>query len=96
MQCRVAIWATDYWLLYQIVSAFIKMSSGSWELVSRKKDKNDKSNKLTKAEKKKFIENAPKVEDFCESHFFALAFREDCFTQLAHRFSTTESDKDTV
>jgi len=44
------------------------MSSGSWELVSRKKDRaNDKSNKLTKAEKKKFIENAPKVEDFCES-----------------------------
>ncbi|XP_072763950.1 transmembrane protein 214-A [Anoplolepis gracilipes] len=41
------------------------MSSGSWELVSRKKDRgNDKSNKLTKAEKKKFIENAPKVEDF--------------------------------
>jgi len=43
------------------------MSSGNWELVSRKKDKNDKSNKLTKAEKKKFIENAPKVEDFCKS-----------------------------
>ncbi|KYN32449.1 hypothetical protein ALC56_13306 [Trachymyrmex septentrionalis] len=41
------------------------MSSGNWELVSRKKDRgNDKSNKLTKAEKKKFIENAPKVEDF--------------------------------
>ncbi|XP_011869469.1 PREDICTED: transmembrane protein 214-A [Vollenhovia emeryi] len=41
------------------------MSSGSWELVSRKKDRgNDKTNKLTKAEKKKFIENAPKVEDF--------------------------------
>lgn len=41
------------------------MSSGSWELVSRKKDRgNDKSAKLTKAEKKKFIENAPKVEDF--------------------------------
>ncbi|KYM97706.1 PREDICTED: transmembrane protein 214-A isoform X1 [Cyphomyrmex costatus] len=41
------------------------MSSGNWELVSRKKDKNnDKSNKLTKTEKKKFIENAPKVEDF--------------------------------
>ncbi|TGZ54191.1 transmembrane protein 214-A [Temnothorax longispinosus] len=41
------------------------MSSGSWELVSRKKDRsNDKSTKLTKAEKKKFIENAPKVEDF--------------------------------
>lgn len=44
------------------------MSSGSWELVSRKKDRgNDKSSKLTKAEKKKFIENAPKVEDFCKS-----------------------------
>lgn len=45
----------------------IAMSSGSWELVSRKKDRgNDKSNKLTKAEKKKFIETAPKVEDFCK------------------------------
>ncbi|KOC67817.1 Transmembrane protein 214-B [Habropoda laboriosa] len=42
------------------------MSSGGWELVGRnKKDKNNgKVNKLTKAEKKKFIENAPKVEDF--------------------------------
>nr|XP_033332870.1 transmembrane protein 214-A [Megalopta genalis] len=42
------------------------MSSGGWELVGRnKKDKsNGKNNKLTKAEKKKFIENAPKVEDF--------------------------------
>ncbi|XP_076238618.1 transmembrane protein 214 [Calliopsis andreniformis] len=42
------------------------MSSGGWELVGRnKKDKsNGKVNKLTKAEKKKFIENAPKVEDF--------------------------------
>ncbi|CAK9807022.1 Transmembrane protein 214 [Anthophora plagiata] len=42
------------------------MSSGGWELVGRnKKDKsNGKINKLTKAEKKKFIENAPKVEDF--------------------------------
>lgn len=50
------------------VYVFTVMSSGSWELVSRKKDRsNDKSNKLTKAEKKKFIENAPKVEDFCES-----------------------------
>ncbi|KAK9306615.1 hypothetical protein QLX08_002800 [Tetragonisca angustula] len=40
--------------------------SGGWELVGRnKKDKNDgKINKLTKVEKKKFIENAPKVEDF--------------------------------
>jgi len=46
---------------------FTAMSSGSWELVSRKKDRgNDKSNKLTKAEKRKFIENAPKVEDFRE------------------------------
>ncbi|XP_043251874.1 transmembrane protein 214-A [Colletes gigas] len=42
------------------------MSSGGWELVGRnKKDKsNGKINKLTKTEKKKFIENAPKVEDF--------------------------------
>ncbi|CAL7939703.1 unnamed protein product [Xylocopa violacea] len=42
------------------------MSSGGWELVGRsKKDKsNGKVSKLTKAEKKKFIENAPKVEDF--------------------------------
>ncbi|XP_014473777.1 PREDICTED: transmembrane protein 214-A isoform X2 [Dinoponera quadriceps] len=41
------------------------MSSGGWELVGKKKDKtNGKANKLTKAEKKKFIENAPKVEDF--------------------------------
>ncbi|XP_076763484.1 transmembrane protein 214 [Xylocopa sonorina] len=42
------------------------MSSGGWELVGRnKKDKsNGKISKLTKAEKKKFIENAPKVEDF--------------------------------
>lgn len=44
-------------------------------------------NKLTKAEKKKFIENAPKVEDFCEflySHNLLLVsrnlpqFRFDC------------------
>lgn len=42
------------------------MSSSGWELVTKnKKDKNSgKSNKLTKVEKKKFIENAPKVEDF--------------------------------
>ncbi|XP_032669571.1 transmembrane protein 214-A isoform X1 [Odontomachus brunneus] len=41
------------------------MSSGGWELVGKKKDRtNGKVNKLTKAEKKKFIENAPKVEDF--------------------------------
>lgn len=45
-------------------------SSGVWEVVSKKKDRaNGKSYKLTKAEKKKFIENAPKVEDFCESSF---------------------------
>ncbi|XP_076657105.1 transmembrane protein 214 [Halictus rubicundus] len=45
---------------------YCTMSSGGWELVGRnKKDKsNGKTNKLTKAEKKKFIENAPKVEDF--------------------------------
>ncbi|XP_076682530.1 transmembrane protein 214 [Andrena cerasifolii] len=42
------------------------MSSGGWELVGRnKKDKtNGKITKLSKAEKKKFIENSPKVEDF--------------------------------
>ncbi|KAG7200304.1 hypothetical protein KM043_017769 [Ampulex compressa] len=42
------------------------MSAGGWEVVGKnKKDKsNGKVNKLTKAEKKKFIENAPKVEDF--------------------------------
>ncbi|XP_043669609.1 transmembrane protein 214-A [Vespula pensylvanica] len=42
------------------------MSSGGWEVVGKnKKDRtNGKPNKLTKAEKKKFIENAPKVEDF--------------------------------
>ncbi|EFN79101.1 transmembrane protein 214-A [Harpegnathos saltator] len=41
------------------------MSSGGWELVGKKKDRtNGKVNKLTKAERKKFIENAPKLEDF--------------------------------
>ncbi|XP_074113094.1 transmembrane protein 214 [Cotesia typhae] len=42
------------------------MSSSGWELVTKnKKDKNSgKNNKLTKIEKKKFIESAPKVEDF--------------------------------
>ncbi|XP_066584426.1 transmembrane protein 214 [Prorops nasuta] len=42
------------------------MSSGGWEVVGKnKKDKNNaKAAKLSKAEKKKFIENAPKVEDF--------------------------------
>lgn len=51
------------------------MSSGGWELVGRnKKDKsNGKINKLTKAEKKKFIENAPKVEDFCKLLFLTSA-----------------------
>ena len=45
------------------------MSSGGWEVVGKnKKDKNSgRTNKLTKAEKKKFIENAPKVEDFRKS-----------------------------
>lgn len=42
------------------------MSSGGWEVVGKnKKDKNvGRTNKLTKVAKKKFIENAPKVEDF--------------------------------
>lgn len=44
------------------------MSSGGWEVVGKnKKDKSGvRPNKLSKAEKKKFIENAPKVEDFCK------------------------------
>lgn len=47
------------------------MSSGGWEVVGKnKKDKSGvRSTKLTKAEKKKFIENAPKVEDFCKFFF---------------------------
>lgn len=43
------------------------MSSGGWEVVGKnKKDKSivNKNGKLTKTEKKKFIENAPKLEDF--------------------------------
>lgn len=42
------------------------MSSGGWEVVTKnKKDKNIiKNGKLSKAEKKKFIDNAPRVEDF--------------------------------
>lgn len=48
------------------------MYSGGWEIVGKnKKDKNvGKAGKLTKLEKKKFIENAPKVEDFCELKAF--------------------------
>lgn len=45
------------------------MYTGTWEVVGKhKKDKSigGKTPKLTKSEKKKFIENAPKVEDFCE------------------------------
>ncbi|XP_043285072.1 transmembrane protein 214-A [Venturia canescens] len=42
------------------------MSSGGWEIVGKKnKDKNNgKATKLTKAEKKNFIMNSPKLEDF--------------------------------
>lgn len=41
------------------------MAAGQWEVVTRsKKDKN-----LTKAEKKKLIDNAPKVEDICKLKF---------------------------
>ncbi|KAK0088175.1 hypothetical protein PV325_012842 [Microctonus aethiopoides] len=42
------------------------MSSGGWEVVTKnKKDKNIiKNGKLSKTEKKKFIDNAPRVEDF--------------------------------
>lgn len=48
------------------------MSHGGWEVVG--KNKKEKSNgkpvKLSKAEKKKFIENAPKLEDFRKFFFF--------------------------
>lgn len=39
------------------------MSNGGWEIVGRNK-KEKPNGKLTKTEKKKFIENAPKLEDF--------------------------------
>lgn len=45
------------------------MSGPQWELVTKnKKDKtaNGAPRKLTKTEKKKFVENAPKVEDLCK------------------------------
>lgn len=43
--------------------------SGQWEVVG--KNKKDKQNgtatkKLSKTEKKKFVDNAPKVEDLCK------------------------------
>ena len=42
----------------------VVIMSGQWEIVKSKKDKaNGVTKKLTKADKKKFIENAPKVED---------------------------------
>ena len=38
--------------------------SGQWEIVGKSKQKQaGVSKKLTKGEKKKFVENAPKVED---------------------------------
>ena len=42
--------------------------SGQWEVVGRnKRDKQTGgSKKLTKSEKKKFVDNAPKVEDLCK------------------------------
>jgi TMEM214, C-terminal, caspase 4 activator len=42
--------------------------SSQWELVGAKKAKSNgnQSVKLTKSEKKKFVENAPKAEDICE------------------------------
>lgn len=59
--------------------------SGGWELVGRnKKDKNDgKINKLTKIEKKKFIENAPKVEDFRK--YFLSTFINFCLLYSDHQ-----------
>lgn len=59
------------------------MSSSGWELVTKnKKDKNSgKNNKLTKVEKKKFIENAPKVEDFRKYiHVYFRFYLHICFT----------------
>lgn len=60
------------------------MSSGGWEIVGRnKKDKsNGKINKLTKVEKKKFIENVPKVEDFRKclySTFYKIVITFICY-----------------
>lgn len=45
------------------------MSYGGWEVVGKnKKEKSTgKQTKLSKAEKKKFMENAPKLEDFRKS-----------------------------
>jgi len=39
--------------------------SGQWEVVGKSKQKQSKQStkKLSKSEKKKFVENAPKVED---------------------------------
>lgn len=44
--------------------------SGQWEVVGKgKKDKpSGKSKKLSKTEMQKFVDNAPKVEDFCKYH----------------------------
>lgn len=42
------------------------MYSGGWEVVGKNKKEKPfkKTGKLTKVEKQKFIENAPRVEDF--------------------------------
>ena len=42
--------------------------SGQWEVVIKSKGKSNSQNskKLTKTEKKKFAENAPKIEDLCK------------------------------
>lgn len=40
--------------------------SGQWEIVGKPKKSNGSKQKLSKTEKKKFIENAPKIEDICK------------------------------
>lgn len=65
------------------------MSSGGWEVVGKtKKDKGGKSTKLTKAEKKKFIENAPKVEDFCE---YIIIYMKKLFQLLQYGCKTVDN-----
>lgn len=51
--------------------------SGQWEVVIKNKSKSNSQNskKLTKTEKKKFADNAPKIEDLCMYFNFYENFR---------------------
>lgn len=53
--------------------------SGQWEVVGKsKKDKpSGKSKKLSKTEMQKFVDNAPKVEDFCKYHRYTYDWAEE-------------------